>query len=736
MKNVLLVFALVLASTSVFAEVVPFVEDTLQEVVVNARVEAQQQSVSIPSSIKLTRIEHEQRNAIKEISAVVPNLYIPSYGSRMTSSIYLRGLGARIDNPVVGVYVDGIGLSNKNSYDFALYDVRSLHVYRGPQGTLFGRNTVGGVVLLQTLSPLDFQGVRASAGYGNYNTVEAKASYYHKISKEYGVSASAAYNHTDGYFTNIYDGSAADRSDEAGVRLRFDARKENGVNANAIVSYNFVEQTGFPYHLQGNQVNHNDFCGYRRHNLMAASSYSVPVGSLVLSGTTSYQYLDDRMQMDQDYLPLSYFTLVQAQKEHAVSQELTLRPDKKEKKSYEWLLGVQVGYKHNKMTAPVTFLRDGIDSLILKNANQAFVHSKIQIRESEFVLQSDFLTNSLDVALYHTSYYRFGDFLLEGGLRLDLEYLDFKYDSQTSLGARFHKVDNSADEPYVTINSQKIGSNSLTYFEVLPRIALSYNRPLWKVYLSIAEGYKAGGFNTQLFSDILQKQLTEDMLGTKDTEYKVNDVITYRPERCLNFEIGAAAHKQFDELLLEGVFTVYEIEVFNQQQTVFPKYGTGRYMTNAAHSRSAGCELTGALRWKQLSFDASYGFTYAYFTNYDNGRQNFAGKRVPYAPQNTLAAGITYKIPFASKFFHSLELNINTTAVGKIYWNEENTEIQPFYGLLNANLHLQMKYVALELWGKNLTNTRYDVFRFVSMGNTFMQTGAPLTFGGKILVEI
>ena len=272
---------------------------------------------------------------------------------------------------------------------------------------------------------------------------------------------------------------------------------------------------------------------------------------------------------------------------------------------------------------------------------------------------------------------------------------------------------------------------------------LTYISPnKWQAYISIAEGYKAGGFNTQLFSDILQNQMMSDMMNdmgvsfSQGGDYTVSEVITYKPERCLNFEAGMSGSVSKNDVLFKGSATAFCLEVFNQQLTTFPEHGTGRLMTNAGHSRSLGAELTAALQWKGLSLSAAYGYTYAFFTRYNNGKQDFSGKRVPYVPSNTLAASAEYRFTFQHSFFHSLTLNVNTNAFGRIYWDENNEYVQPFYALLNANIILQMKYVSLELWGKNLTQTRYDVFRFVSMGNTFLQSGRPLTFGGKIKIEI
>ena len=108
----------------------------------------------------------------------------------MTSSIYLRGFGSRMDNPVLGLYIDDIPVLDKNAYDFDWLDIRSAELYRGPQGTLYGRNAMCGVLSLSAddVAPLylgnpmepyrvtgftgklDDKGLTFSLNFGSYPT--------------------------------------------------------------------------------------------------------------------------------------------------------------------------------------------------------------------------------------------------------------------------------------------------------------------------------------------------------------------------------------------------------------------------------------------------------------------------------------------------------------------------------------------------------------------------------------
>ncbi|MDE5674421.1 MAG: TonB-dependent receptor plug domain-containing protein, partial [Muribaculaceae bacterium] len=141
------------------------------------------------------RIELEQLgvSAIKGITGVVPNFYIPDYGSRMTSSIYVRGIGARMDQPSVGLNVDNVPYMNKDAYDFDVADIASVEMLRGPQSTLYGRNTMAGVINVTTLSPMRFQGWRISLEAASGTSIKASGGWYHKFNSNTGLSFVGAY---------------------------------------------------------------------------------------------------------------------------------------------------------------------------------------------------------------------------------------------------------------------------------------------------------------------------------------------------------------------------------------------------------------------------------------------------------------------------------------------------------------------------------------------------------------
>ncbi len=323
-------------STPALADSVIQVED-IQVTAIKQGLNLRNQPVTA-SVIGRTDLERRHVAALKEVSQVVPNFHIPDYGSRMTSSIYIRGLGARIDQPVMGLNIDNIPYLNKDAYDFDLTDIERIEVLRGPQSTLFGRNTMGGVINVYTLSPFTFEGVRLGMEYGSGNTQKYRISTYYKTSERVGFSVGAYYSKTDGFFKNLYTGEKCDWERSGGGRFKVQYRNLHGLRIDNTFSFVKLEQGGYPYaYVETGQIAYNDPSDYRRTNFNDGLTIRYEGEKFSVASITSYQYLDDRMNLDQDFLPLSYFTLTQARREHAVTEDLVFRsPDDK---AYRWLLG-------------------------------------------------------------------------------------------------------------------------------------------------------------------------------------------------------------------------------------------------------------------------------------------------------------------------------------------------------------------------------------------------------------
>lgn len=719
---------------------VPQVRDTISGSVVTSSVKRESFVSDIPgvSTFLMRRIEERGIASPKNLSAVVPGLNIPDYGTSMTSTIYVRGLGSRMDNPVIGLYVDDVPIIDKNCYDFSFTDIRRIDFLHGPQGTLYGRNSMLGVLSVETLSPTAYQGTRGIIEYGSASTMSAKLSAY---KGRFGLTA--AYGHTDGFFINEYDGSNCGLSDSFSARARF-VGGVGKASLDNILTVSYIDQTGYPYRkLMAGEllpVDYNDKSGYRRFFLMDGFRLKTEWRNWKISSVTSFQTLFDSMDMDQDFTPKSMFTLNQIQEQVAFTQEFIFKP-KTHTVWWDSQTGLFAMVKLNKMSAPVRFLKDGIKSLILDNANSGIPQElgRLNIQEENFLIYSDFGIALGNVAAYHESYFNTGRWTFTAGLRLDFEASRMRYDS----GSDIHFIVSPAMSEYIPFSTKVDGTETVRYAQLQPKLSVSYDATSERMrskglnmslLASVSEGYRSGGFNTQIFSDVLQRKMMLGMMESLGVHLDgkgdlSTDGLTYKPEICLNYEIGGKFRMRSAGHILESFFTAYRVDCRNQQMTVFPYgNGTGRMMANAGRSRSLGVEAEASWMWKGLSVSFAGSLMDARFVDYDDGRNDWSGNRIPYSPESTLYLRCGYKFLTRGRFLRSVSLNADINRSGRIYWNEAGDISQSPYSLIGADVRLTTSKAELWLRGQNLTGTEYSVFYFKSVGNSFFQAGKPRRF--------
>ena len=98
--------------------------------------------------------------SVTDLTSRVPSLFVPDYGSKRSAAIYLRGSGARSAGQTIGLYVDGVPVLNKSGFNFDLPGISGVEVLRGPQGTLYGRNAMSGIINYYNRSAFDYPGER------------------------------------------------------------------------------------------------------------------------------------------------------------------------------------------------------------------------------------------------------------------------------------------------------------------------------------------------------------------------------------------------------------------------------------------------------------------------------------------------------------------------------------------------------------------------------------------------
>ncbi len=686
------------------------------------------------TTINRTDAERNDVTGVKTAASLVPNLHLPNYGSAMTSTIYIRGIGTRIDQPAVGLNIDNIPILTKENYDFNIPDISRVEVLRGPQSTLFGRNTMGGVVNIYTLSPFNYTGTRV-IGRGAFDgSHRLGASHYARIRHNLGLAVTAAYDYKKGHHHNTHTGNRIGNERQFNTRLRLEWRPDRQWQISNTLSVGHTRQNGYPYaSAQTGQVAYNDTCFYRRTSLLEGLTLSYTTDRLRLTAFTSYQYLNDNMTLDQDFTAEPYFTLTQARREHAVTGEIVLKPISD--KPLQWNAGVFAFYRHANMDAPVTFKDTGIRELIENHVNSATPNYPVVWDTRQFLLGSRFRMPTFGTAAYARANYQWKRFNFEAALRIDYERATLHYHSETHTGyTTLNMHAGGAPLAHENININDSGTLHKDFFQVLPKLSVTYNiTDRNTLYAIISRGGKSGGFNTQMFSDVLQQRLMNTMgIGVR---YDVDRIVGYRPERAWNFELGA--HLNLFDNRLKINPAAFLMDTRDRQLTIFPDgTTTGRVMANAGHTRSAGVELDlTAHPWSGATLNTSYGFVDARFVEYNDNRADYRNRIVPYAPRHTLFGQILQDFT-VNQYPTHLYLEVNVRAAGPIYWNEDNTAMQRFYALLGASITVSTPKYSFQLWGQNLTETRYNTFYFVSIGHAFVQRANGISAGVTIRVNI
>lgn len=725
---------------------------------------------------------------LRDLSRFVPNFVMPNYGSRLSSSVYVRGIGSRVNSPAIGLYLDGIPVMSKSSFNLHNYQLSRVDVLRGPQGTLYGQNTEGGLVKMYSRNPFDYQGTDIRLSYGSKYFRNVEAAHYQKFNQHVALSLAGFYEGQNGFFRNTNTGDRSDQYNEAGGKMLLKTRFDSGWKMDVLANYQYVDQNGFPYGKLDLETGKADlpastFPGtYRRNNLITGLKLGYTGKGYDFTSVSSYQYVKDRMLMDQDYLSADYMHILQEQLQNSFTQELSLKSNKAVGDFWHWTVGGFFSKQWLKTNGPVFFddamtapignaiqqqMYTAIHALMVKKMMaQGLPEVAAKAAASAAIEKAGGISMGVSMGapgLYHTpqtnlGFYHESNFDITSrlvatlGLRYDYLYTGIHYQSSAYMAMTANMMGQKAT---YTLRSALDEKTNDDYSQFLPKIGITYrlDDQQSNIYATISKGYRAGGYNIQMFSDILQTELNAnrqqalrgdyDVPHTAEDYEKVNQTISYKPEVSWNYEVGS--HLNLFNHALHLDLSAFYMKVRNQQLSVMAgNYGFGRMMVNAGRSHSCGIEaaLRGQLANGQLDWMLNYGYTHAVFDEYTDGEGenavSYKDKRVPYVPMHTLCAMADYRVDFNSSFLHNMVFGANVNMQGKTYWDNANTYSQDVYAVLGAHVAFDFGILQLNLWGKNLTDTNYNTFAvdnaatgkreyFAQRGNPF-QCGVDLSF--------
>ena len=393
----------------------------------------------------------------------------------------------------------------------------------------------------------------------------------------------------------------------------------------------------------------------------------------------------------------------------------------------------------------------------------------LDVLNNRIRVSGSFDTPVFSTALYHQS--TFNDLFVKGlsvtaGLRLEYEKMSMNYFSDSNIDFDFFlkMAMPPLNIPFRNLNAAPLleGKEKNDYVQLLPKLAFKYDfSPANNMYVSITRGYRSGGYNVQMFSELIQSDMQQKMIEAildkapesmagmiegmikqhmpnYGKELNVQETTVYKPEYSWNYEVGS--HLSLFNGKLKTDLAAFYMDTHDQQIAKFVNSGLGRMMVNAGSSESYGVEASFlASINKNLNMNVSYGYTHSTFKKYDGGTTSseeqidYSGNYVPFVPRHTMNAGANYSFFFdKSNWMQSLTLGMSYTGAGKIYWTEKNNVSQSFYGTLNGRISLQTKALQIDVWGRNLTNKDYTTFYFETMHRGFEQKSRPLQLGVDI----
>jgi outer membrane receptor protein involved in Fe transport len=655
-------------------------------VVLAARQQTQLKKLSGSVSVLSTnQIETLGIQSLTDATSTIANFFMPDYGSKLTSPVYIRGIGSRINSPSVGLYVDHVPYFEKAAFNFDFFDINRLEVLRGPQGTEYGRNNMGGIINIRTKSPLSYQGTDVNIQTGSYGTLLLNAGHYAKVSEKFAWSLALNYRHNDGFYKNEFLNENVDVLDSYGFRNRLIWLVNERFSIENIISYENSKQGGYPYAQYFSakdsvaQINYNERSGYNRVLISDALLLKYDAKNFDFRATTSYQYLNDKQFIDQDFSADSLYFVVQNQNQNMFSQELIFQS--KPEKRYQWILGAY-----------------GFSQQFYNDLNLDIYSQKLSTsRKYDHTISG--------AAIFHQS--TINDFpvkniSISAGIRLDTEIDQMGYIFERTLNGNTGRMTDTIYQPLKSI-------------QVLPKLSANYKLGNTNMYALVSKGYKTGGFN-------IVSERAEDL--------------TFDPEYSWNYEIGLKSGLFNNKLYAEA--SVFYIDWKNQQIYKSTPSGTGSMLKNAGQSESKGFEMglnTAPIYGFELM--SSYGYTYATFLeNKLNETVDYSGNYIPYVPRHTVAAQLrkTFNIE-QSNLLNKIIFSALYKGTGEIYWNEANTAKQDFYNTVDARISFIRKHVQFDIWGTNLGSARYNAFYFEALGKQFVQTAKPMQAGVKLSVN-
>ncbi len=573
----------------------------LEEVVVTARKrEERMQDVPIAvSALSQTEVEHSFARDLKDIASMSPNLVIDdtAQGPGGVAAITIRGIGVadveKSFDPAIGVVIDGVFIGSNTGGILKSFDIASIEVLRGPQGTVFGRNTIGGVINVSRSKPTGKLGGKVRVGYADYKTFDAEGIFNFAITDKLAAKLSAGtHNQRKGYYENVNTGSDMGREDYKtfGVNLLF--RPTDSLEVEYTYNNEATDQDTPPLLNNGQPdqlfCSAFGYCATSLHSTITGSRYKVAsLGLFPLNPTNAIFNATDPADLVSKPLAATFDA-----KTHILEAHWDMNKDY----SFDAIYG------HWNSSETVLTDWDGTpamlyhtsrpgewkqDSLELRVANKGngpfnwvaglyFWDSNFDIRLRSYIGFAG--PQILDIAQFDHQTAKSQAAFFEG---------DYKVASNwtVTVGGRYTK-DKKTTAARGLVDTSVPPSGGFppgvgpdpgdSWSQFTPKMGLKYQiNPTAMVYAAYSKGYRSGGFLSRVSS--------------------YNEAITpYNQETVANYELGLKS--EFLDSKLRMNFTVFQMDYQDKQEEIHlpdASSGTGQktVVANASTATMSGAEF-------------------------------------------------------------------------------------------------------------------------------------------------
>lgn len=663
--------------------------------------------------------------SLDSIAPRVPSVYFGSFGA-LRPQLYIRGIGTRSFDPgsesSVGVFADEVYLGRSSGSFGSLKDIERVEVLRGPQGTLYGRNTIGGAINVITKAPTATFEAVAEAGISNFDGWEVFGAAGGPITSSGSIQFRVAGWHTerDGYVTNLTTGTKFQGVDNTGGRIRLAIEPTDGWRIDLTGEYlHDGDKAGFGGINQGtgrtaggapanpgavffaaparlpNLIRPESLrAGFLNFDpTLDRDSYSGVVriegdlGFATLTSISAYKKLKVRDSRDLDGSSLDTLSQIGIERSNQYTQELRLTSNPDGATSFDgkldWIIGA---FYYKDKSSRDDIFRVGVDSA----PRVAFAGAQVPPVASTpatDIVSADY--NIKSYAIFGQATVHFTDAL---ELTLGGRYTEDK--------KRIAFVDTTTDAlPIIAAGFSVNVARKYTSFD--PRAVLSYKiSPDLSVYASYSTGFKSGGFQYAPFNAAAA--------GT-----------VFAPEDIKTYEIGVKSDWLDRRLRVNLSAFHYDYANLQVSRIIDTASGPQTLITNAAGSKVDGVELEVSMHPSDnLDFGFNYGYLDAKYDNYVfNLGQNltFDGTTLVRAPKHSISVNGEWRIPFGdnkvtlaasysllSDFFHE------PGEGNPIYGSGIPLTAEEGYGLLDLRASVDFaSNFRLTVYASNVLNTDY-----------------------------